>query len=191
MLTLHTLHSHSLEIKGSKFLSFIFPYQLFNEQMVTLRHAHPKAVHFVSASRYFNEYEQIVESSSDDGEPKGTSGKPTLCVLQGHQLINIGLITVRYFGGTKLGTGGLVRAYTDSANEVIAHTPFITYEKYDFCSFTCDYKYISLVEYTLTQYSLIIESKTFDNQGALFTIKGKKENIQGLFQTLERHITPQ
>ena len=80
---------------------------------------HPKARHHVYAYRYLNEYEQIVENSSDDGEPKGTSGKPSLHVLAGHELINTAVIIVRYFGGIKLGTGGLVRAYSDAVNSVI------------------------------------------------------------------------
>ena len=62
------------------------------------------------AYRHLNEFEQIVENSSDDGEPKGTSGKPNLAVLAGNELINTAVIIVRYFGGIKLGTGGLVRA---------------------------------------------------------------------------------
>ncbi|MCG3716209.1 YigZ family protein, partial [Aliarcobacter butzleri] len=75
--------SYTIEEKKSKFISYLFPYSNFDEVMKRLREEHPKAVHFVYAYRYLNEFEQIVENSSDDGEPKGTSGKPTLAVLSG------------------------------------------------------------------------------------------------------------
>ena len=64
------------------------PYSLFDEVMIRLKNEHPKARHHVYAYRYLNEFEQIVENSGDDGEPKGTSGKPSLAVLAGNELIN-------------------------------------------------------------------------------------------------------
>ena len=75
--------TETLEEKKSKFLAFLVPYKDFDKTMQRLRVEHPKAVHFVYAYRYLNEFEQIVENSSDDGEPRGTSGKPTLAVLSG------------------------------------------------------------------------------------------------------------
>lgn len=59
---------------------------------------------------------------SDDGEPSGTAGKPILEVISGNELCNVCVVVTRYFGGTLLGTGGLVRAYTDAAKECIAAT---------------------------------------------------------------------
>jgi len=69
-----------------------------------LRESHPKARHIVYAYRELNEFEQIVENSSDDGEPKGSSGVPVLNVLRGEDFINVAILVVRYFGGIKLGT---------------------------------------------------------------------------------------
>ncbi|MDE5591355.1 MAG: YigZ family protein, partial [Helicobacter sp.] len=105
----------SLEVKGSRFIAFLIPVEIFDDFLAKIRIHHPKAVHFVNASRALNLEGQIVESFSDDGEPKGTSGMPTLKVLRGYDLIECGLVNVRYFGGTLLGSGGLVRAYTQSA----------------------------------------------------------------------------
>jgi uncharacterized YigZ family protein len=65
---------------------------------------------------------------SDDGEPSGTAGRPVLTVLQGSGLGDIAVVVTRYFGGTKLGTGGLVRAYTDAAKAVLA-VPYHLYEQ--------------------------------------------------------------
>ena len=59
----------------------------------------------------------------DDGEPSGTAGRPALAVLQGSGLGDVALVVTRYFGGTKLGTGGLVRAYGDAAREAVAAVP--------------------------------------------------------------------
>lgn len=65
----------------------------------------------------------VTAHASDDGEPSGTSGRPILAVLQGSGLGDIVVVVTRYFGGTKLGTGGLVRAYTDSAKAVLEILP--------------------------------------------------------------------
>ena len=76
----------------------------------------PDASHHVYAFRVgFGN--TIIEGMSDDGEPSGTAGPPLLAVLRGTNLGDIVMVVVRYFGGTKLGTGGLVRAYTESAQE--------------------------------------------------------------------------
>ena len=79
----------------------------------------PDASHHVYAFRVgFGN--SVTEGMSDDGEPKGTSGPPTLAVVRGSGIGDIALVTTRYFGGTKLGTGGLVRAYTESAQEALS-----------------------------------------------------------------------
>lgn len=83
-----------------------------------LRKQNPNAAHVVYAFRVGglsrDEY-----GMSDDGEPKGTAGKPVLEVLRGSSVTNVVIAVVRYFGGTKLGTGGLVRAYTSAAQGVL------------------------------------------------------------------------
>jgi uncharacterized YigZ family protein len=65
----------------------------------------------------------IIAHCSDDGEPSGTAGRPALAVLRGSGLGDIVVVVTRYFGGTKLGTGGLVRAYSDAVREVLAALP--------------------------------------------------------------------
>ena len=78
----------------------------------------PDASHHVYAFRvgYGN---SVIEGMSDDGEPSGTAGPPTLAVLRGQDTGDIALVTTRYFGGIKLGTGGLVRAYTQAAQQML------------------------------------------------------------------------
>ena len=65
----------------------------------------------------------VTAHCSDDGEPSGTAGRPALAVLQGSDLGDIAVVITRYFGGTKLGTGGLVRAYTDAVKAVLEDLP--------------------------------------------------------------------
>ncbi len=146
------------------------------------------AVHWVSASRALNEFDQIVESSSDDGEPRGTSGKPTLAVLQGHDLINAAIITVRYFGGTKLGPGGLVRAYADAANAAVEEAELSAYEKLFEKTIETDYSRISVVEYECAQNGVRILDKTFGIDGATFRIQGTRERLERLANVLGRSV---
>jgi uncharacterized YigZ family protein len=68
----------------------------------------------------------VTAHCSDDGEPSGTAGRPALAVLQGSGLGDVAVVVTRYFGGTKLGTGGLVRAYGDAVREVLAVLPRAT-----------------------------------------------------------------
>ncbi|NPA55801.1 MAG: YigZ family protein [Epsilonproteobacteria bacterium] len=184
MYTITSPCAATIEVKKSKFHSFLVPYESFATKLQQLKSAHPKARHFVTAFRYLNEYKQIVEGSSDDGEPKGTSGKPTLKVLQGHDLINVGIITVRYFGGTLLGAGGLVRAYSDSANLAVANATLIPYEELVEEIMTLSYEQISRCEYLANKYNIEIIDRAFDD-GIRYVLRGSKPNLDLLRSELE------
>ena len=163
------------------------PYHLFDVVMKKVKDEHPKARHYVYAYRYLNEFEQIVENSSDDGEPKGTSGKPSLAVLAGSELINSAVIIVRYFGGIKLGTGGLVRAYGDSVNEVIKIAQFKEYQKLITKTLVCDYTELSKLEYLLNQENINIKNKEFSTQINL-TIELTNKQLEEIKNNLSRNI---
>ncbi|WP_414718190.1 IMPACT family protein [Sulfuricurvum kujiense] len=188
MVTVNAISSDTIEIKGSKFIAFLMPMAMYEEQMASLRSHHPKAVHFVSATRSLNEFDQIVEYSGDDGEPKGTSGKPTLSVLQGHELINAAIITVRYFGGTKLGPGGLVRAYAEVANAAYSQAELLPYEKLFEKRIQCDYSHITFVEYECIQNNVQILNKDFGVHGAIFEIQGTQDRLDRLLNVLGRCV---
>lgn len=79
---------------------------------------HPTASHHVPAF-VIGHGKSVITHCSDDGEPSGTAGRPALAVLQGSGLGNVVVVVTRYFGGTKLGTGGLVKAYGDAVREVL------------------------------------------------------------------------
>ena len=188
MQTVDTHTENTLEIKQSKFIAHLMPFSMFDEVLAQLKSEHPKARHFVTAFRHLNEHDQVVEGSSDDGEPKGTSGKPTLAVLQGHGLINAAVITVRYFGGTKLGTGGLVRAYSDATNLVIENAQVVDYRKEVCHRVGVAYSDIGMVEYELKQCGLQITEKTFEASEALFTLCGTQESFERFFEAAKRLV---
>ncbi|QOP40911.1 YigZ family protein [Sulfurimonas marina] len=177
----------TLEVKQSKFIAHLIPYELYETTLEQLKVEHPKARHFVTAFRYLNEYDQVVEHSSDDGEPKGTSGKPSLMVLQGQELINIAVIVVRYFGGTKLGTGGLVRAYSDAVNQVINEAELSPYEKEFTQKVSVDYADIRLLEYECETADIKIVDKNFTTD-AEYILKASQENLKTLLEKLKRVV---
>lgn len=113
----------------SIFLSYLLPIDKYDSFLIDLKKEHKKAVHFVRATRILNEYLRIIEYSSDDGEPRGSSGIPVLNVMRGNELINIAIIVVRYFGGKLLGVGGLVRAYTNASLNVIEKATLLKFEQ--------------------------------------------------------------
>lgn len=117
--------STQIEVKKSKFIATLAPFKDFESLNKALRDEHPKAAHIVWAYRYLNEFGQIVENSSDDGEPKGSSAPALLAALRGAELIDTCALVVRYFGGIKLGIGGLVRAYGASVNEAIKSAKYM------------------------------------------------------------------
>ena len=109
-----------IEVKKSRFISIAYPITSLDDikEIVSYtRSEHPNANHVVHAAVVGNA--GTLYSSSDDREPKNTAGRPALEVLKGSGITNILVCIVRYFGGTLLGTGGLVKAYSDSTKEVL------------------------------------------------------------------------
>ena len=116
MQTILQIFTATQTINKSKFIAYFAPFCEFQRLLKQLRNENPKAAHIVWAYRSVNKFGQIVENLSDDGEPKGSSAAPILAVLRGVCAVEICCLVVRYFGGIKLGVGGLVRAYSSSAN---------------------------------------------------------------------------
>lgn len=113
--------------KKSRFIASVFPVSSEEDVLVCLEHVKKQyrdAGHHCWACVIGTE--TVLERCSDDGEPGGTAGKPILEVIKGQDLRDVLIIVTRYFGGTLLGTGGLVRAYTAAAREGLAHSIIIT-----------------------------------------------------------------
>ena len=177
----------TLEVKQSKFIAHLLPFSDYEEKLQKLKQQHPKARHFVVAYRYLNEYGQIVEHSSDDGEPKGTSGKPSLMVLQGRELINVAVIVVRYFGGTKLGTGGLVRAYSDAVNLVIDAVVLVPYVEQVLLRIEIAYSDVRYVEYECKCLGVTIVEKQFGER-ITFGLRTDKETMEQFLTKVARVV---
>jgi len=112
-------------VVNSRFIASIAPAFSVDEArqlMVKVHIAHPADSHHVPAF-IIGHGQSIIEHCSDDGEPSGTAGRPALAVLKGSGLGDVVVVVTRYFGGTKLGTGGLVRAYTDAVKAVLVDLP--------------------------------------------------------------------
>ena len=179
--------TNTLEVKQSKFIAHLLPYEQYQTTLSKLKEEHPKARHFVTAFRYLNEYEQIVEHSSDDGEPKGTSGKPSLMVLQGQELINCAVIIVRYFGGTKLGTGGLVRAYSDAVNLVVDMSELFEYKKEIHKSIEIEYSDVRFIDYECDIFNIIVLEKVFDSK-IVYKIKSDEKSMTDFLEKVSRVV---
>lgn len=113
--------------KGSKFIAYAYPANDITEiktHLASVKKIHHKARHHCLAYRYG--ITQIVERANDDGEPSGTAGQPILGQIHRFELHNILIVVVRYFGGTKLGTGGLIRAYKAAAEDAIENATIIS-----------------------------------------------------------------
>jgi len=118
-----------LKEKGSKFIGFAFPVNNENElknALEKIRNEHPKATHHCYAFRMGINGENY--RANDDGEPSGSAGLPIYNQLLAHEITNVLVISVRYYGGTKLGVSGLVKAYKESAKITLEESHIITKE---------------------------------------------------------------
>lgn len=134
-------------IKKSRFIAILKPLQSdeqAREMLEEIRKEWPKARHYCFA--WIIHKKVNLERYSDDGEPAGTAGMPILEVLKGSGLENVILIVVRYFGGILLGTGGLVRAYSETASMVIEKSKAFTMELSQELIVQIDYSYYGQVE---------------------------------------------
>jgi uncharacterized YigZ family protein len=107
---------------------------------------------------------------NDDGEPGGTAGRPILQAIEGKGLTDVAVLVIRYFGGTKLGTGGLVRAYGGCAAKCLDAAPkkIIVPSTTVYC--TCNYSDAERVRVRLTQAGAVISNENFGAQGVTWTL---------------------
>lgn len=149
-------------IKKSKFLSYFFPCESeeeFMEKLVNIKKEHHGANHFCYGFRFNGNV--IQERYNDDGEPSGTAGLPILDVLRGQELLQCAIVVVRYFGGTKLGTGGLSRAYSDGARDIILLAKLVSKEEAAILDLQIDYSYVGKLDYYIEQEHIAIINKEF------------------------------
>ncbi len=137
-----------LLVKKSRFICVLMPLnqlQDIDTKRDEAKQKYPMANHYCFAYR-IRQDGSILERCSDDGEPTGTAGSPMLNVLAQNELENIMAIVVRYFGGTLLGTGGLVKAYTQSVQSALDKARIISMEYSQKVMLTLDYSYYGSLE---------------------------------------------
>jgi len=168
------VYEHTYEINKSKFISFLCPYNAFSEVLHNLKEEHPKASHYVWAYRY-SEFNMLYEKANDDGEPKGCAGKPVLNILQKLDFINTANIVVRYFGGVKLGAGGLIRAYSTSTKEVINISNPRVFEKKEKTSIKINIKNLNIIKHHLKEFDIIDIHINYTGEIIDINISAKKD----------------
>ena len=129
---------NEIVIEKSRFITYLFPVEdaIKAKEIITeLNKKYQDATHVVYAFITENDVR-----SNDNGEPKGTAGMPTLEVLRKENMINVLAVTIRYFGGIKLGAGGLVRAYTKGVSDAMKNAVITHEEEITEISITTTYK---------------------------------------------------
>lgn len=167
--------------KNSRFLSELFiaeSPEKAKEIWHTLKSSYDNGGHIVYA--FITGPQGNVMGCSDDGEPSGTAGRPTLEVLKNSGLTNVLLTTARWFGGTLLGTGGLVRAYTYGAQCVLEKAQKIPLVPMMKCSFRFPYPLYEKVKRLMEEFSCEIFSEDFSDLVAMEAAMEKK--FQALFE---------
>ena len=189
--TYKTIESPSEEIlfkeKNSKFFGYAFPVSTTDEIKIhidQLKKQHFGAVHFCYA--YQIGTEKIEFRANDDGEPSNSAGIPIYGQIQSFGLTNILIVVVRFFGGTKLGVGGLITAYKTTAQLVLENASII--EKTIDVQFkiTFDYKNINKVMRIIKEKQLEIHSQKMEDNCELLIVTRKKnaERIFDIFDAL-------
>ncbi|MGI6485836.1 MAG: YigZ family protein [Tepidanaerobacteraceae bacterium] len=156
--------------KKSKFIANIRSAQNLkeiDEQIEAIRKKYWDAAHNVYA--YTLGLNDQIQKFSDDGEPSGTAGRPVLEVLKSRDLKNVLVVVTRYFGGIKLGAGGLVRAYSESVSNCIKKAGVIKKVRCNKYFLMIDYSLLGKTEWELKNHNLLVEDIVYD-ENVLITV---------------------
>lgn len=178
-----------IEEKKSRFISNIFYVDSVEEvekNIKQIKKQYFDARHHCYAYRII-EQAGIKEKQSDDGEPSGTAGAPILNILQKNELINVLVIVTRYFGGTLLGTGGLVRAYSDATLKGLSAAKIGIQEPGYVMKVIIAYKDLEKFKYYCHKHGIIIVEIIYENN-IICTIELTKEKKEELTQEKQKEI---
>ncbi len=167
-LTLAETATGEFRDRGSKFLAYAYPIEEETEAQIhieQLRKEHPKARHWCYAWRLGLDKNSF--RANDDGEPSGTAGRPILGQIDSANLTNVVVIVVRYFGGTLLGTSGLINAYREAAKEALASAKIIEKTVCTSVTLTFDYALMSDVMNALKKLNLEVTDKIYGDNALL------------------------
>lgn len=163
--SIEKLTKRNTEIKKSLFIAQIAPVNSEKEAqdfILSVKKDMRDATHNCSAYRIG--IKQIAERSSDDGEPQGTAGHPMLHVLQANNLTNVVATVTRYFGGIKLGAGGLTRAYSSSLANALNDSKIIRFTPHQKIILTVNYTFVGAFENYIKDTDIIVTDRLFTNK---------------------------
>lgn len=187
MITIKEHIQSEIVEKKSKFIANIFYVQTKEEAEEKIKEIKKKyydARHNCSSYRII-EKGKIIEKASDDGEPSGTAGGPMLNILQKNDLCNILVVVTRYFGGVLLGTGGLVRAYSDVTLKAIEKAEkhnIVLGKEYEI---KVEYSNLENLKYYARKNNIKIIKTEYENE-IICNIEIKNEDEQRLLQNIEK-----
>ncbi len=158
------------EEKKSKFIGYIKPVSTVEEAekfIASIREIHPNATHNVPLYRVVEEGQEYFKYN-DDGEPTNTAGKPMAEILNILDVYNVAIVATRYFGGIKLGAGGLIRNYAKTAKIAVNEAGIVEYKEKSLFIIDYDYEYTGEVESFLNIYNkefeIEIVEKNYSNR---------------------------
>ena len=158
--------TNTITIEKSRFICELFPIeseQEAKEILKEVRATHPKAVHHCYAYILKSEYQNI-ENQSDDGEPAKTAGLPMLEILRYEKLVNVLAVVTRYFGGTLLGTGGLIRAYSGSVKQAVDLAKIKEAKLMFGYLIEIDYHFNNKIEHYLKKQDVIVKNVSYQEK---------------------------
>ncbi|NLT74574.1 MAG: YigZ family protein [Chloroflexi bacterium] len=161
--------SAEISVRNSVFIGTVCPaptIEAAHNAVAQVRQRYPDANHNAWAFVISGGPSAVI-GSSDDGEPGGTAGRPMLAVLEGHGLLQAVAIGTRYFGGTKLGTGGLVRAYSDCVRAALKGLPLAEMVFHHRASITVDYGLYGTLKYALPKQGVVLDDEIFGESVSL------------------------
>ena len=179
-----------IEEKKSKFIANIFYVDSLQEAEQNIKMIKKKyfdARHHCYAYRVIEEI-YVTEKQSDDGEPNGTAGAPMLNILQKNELLNVLVVVTRYFGGTLLDTGGLVRAYSDATLKAVQNAEIGRCEIGYVMKIVIEYKDLERFKYYCRKYKILIIEIVYETN-IICTIELTKEKKEGLLQKNQKEIS--
>jgi len=185
-LTISTTSEGLYKEKGSKFLAFAIPVSSVEEIKEILME---KRKEFHDARHVCFAYILGADSSevraNDDGEPSGTAGRPMLGILQSNNLTNTLLIVVRYFGGTKLGTSGLINAYKEASADAVSNNKIIEKTVDETVTIRFEYPFLNDVMRVVKEENPAILEQHFDAD-CFMTLRIRQRDFQILLSRLEK-----
>ncbi|CAO1667246.1 MULTISPECIES: IMPACT family protein [Salinicola] len=183
-------HANTVEIEKSRFICWLChapDNAAFDVLLNDARSTYPDASHHCSAFIAGAPGEQIAIGFSDDGEPGGTAGRPMFQALEGSGLGQIGAVVTRYFGGTKLGTGGLVRAYTQAVLKALDTLPRREFTERRDVTIQVDFSNEAEARRWLAEHDIPVVSADYDSQGARLLLAWPADDSISL-AVLERRL---